>query len=31
YIVGKAWIIWKAKDPYTGKVRWKRTGKLIDN
>lgn len=24
YIVGKAWIIWKSIDPYTGKIRWKR-------
>ena len=24
YIVGKAWIVWKSIDPYTGKIRWKR-------
>ncbi|GHU82606.1 hypothetical protein FACS189415_3350 [Bacteroidia bacterium] len=24
YIVGKAWIIWKSVDPYSGKIRWKR-------
>lgn len=24
YIVGKAWIIWKSTDPYTGEFRWKR-------
>lgn len=29
YIVGKAWIIWKAKDPYTGKMRWERVFKRI--
>jgi signal peptidase I len=29
YIVGKAWIIWKSTDPYTGKFRWKRFLKRI--
>lgn len=24
YIMGKAWILWKAVDPYTGKFRWER-------
>lgn len=24
YIVGKAWIIWKSIDPYTGNIRWER-------
>lgn len=24
YIVGKAWIVWKSIDPYTGKIRWER-------
>ena len=29
YIVGKAWIIWKSKDPHTGKIRWERVFKRI--
>lgn len=29
YIVGKAWIIWKSYDPFTGKFRWKRFLKKI--
>ncbi|WP_347396211.1 S26 family signal peptidase, partial [Parabacteroides leei] len=29
YIVGKAWIIWKSVDPYTGKFRWDRFMKVI--
>ena len=29
YIVGKAWIIWKSIDPYTGKFRWERFLKVI--
>lgn len=24
YIVGKAWIVWKSTDPFTGKFRWNR-------
>lgn len=24
YIVGKAWVIWKSSDPYTGDFRWRR-------
>lgn len=30
YIVGKAWIIWKSTDPYSGKFRWKRFLKQIE-
>lgn len=29
YIVGKAWIIWKSKDPFTKEIRWKRIFRLI--
>lgn len=29
YIVGKAWIIWKSYDPFTGKFRWERYLKKI--
>lgn len=29
YIVGKAWMIWKSTDPYTGKYQWNRFCKLI--
>jgi len=29
YIVGKAWIIWKSIDPYTGKFQWDRFMKRI--
>ncbi|WP_106827785.1 signal peptidase I [Parabacteroides pacaensis] len=29
YIVGKAWIIWKSYDPFTGKFRWERFLKVI--
>lgn len=29
YIVGKAWIIWKSYDPFTGKFRWERFLKKI--
>lgn len=29
YIVGKAWLIWKAVDPITGKIRWERIGKTL--
>lgn len=29
YIVGKAWIIWKSIDPYTGKFRWEHFLKVI--
>lgn len=29
YIVGKAVLIWNSKDPYTGKIRWDRVGKII--
>lgn len=29
YIVGKAWIIWKSIDPFTGKFRWDRFMKVI--
>lgn len=29
YIVGKAWIIWKSVNPYTGKFRWDRFLKKI--
>jgi signal peptidase I len=29
YIVGKAWIVWKSVDPYTGKFRWGRFLKVI--
>lgn len=29
YIVGKAWVIWKSIDPYTGKFRWERFLKRI--
>lgn len=29
YIVGKAWIVWKSVDPYTGKFRWNRFLKRI--
>lgn len=30
YIVGKAWIIWKSVDPYSGKFRWERFLKRIN-
>jgi signal peptidase I len=30
YIVGKAWIVWKSIDPYTGKIRWKRLFNLVN-
>jgi signal peptidase I len=30
YIVGKAWIIWKSVDPYTGKFKWDRFLKKIN-
>lgn len=30
YIVGKAWLIWKSIDPYSGEFRWKRLFKLIE-
>jgi signal peptidase I len=30
YIVGKAWIIWKSVDPYTGKFKWGRFLKKIN-
>lgn len=29
YIVGKAWIVWKSVDPYTGKFYWQRFLKQI--
>lgn len=29
YIVGKAWIVWKSVDPYTGRFRWDRFLKVI--
>lgn len=29
YIVGKAWVIWKSYDPFTGKFRWERFMKKI--
>lgn len=29
HIIGKAWLIWKSKDPATGKYRWKRFFKII--
>lgn len=29
YIVGKAWLIWKSKEPYGGKFRWDRFLKRI--
>lgn len=29
FIVGKAWIIWKSKNPYTGEFRWDRFMKMI--
>lgn len=29
YIVGKAWLVWKSVDPYTGHFRWKRFMKFI--
>lgn len=29
YIVGKAWIVWKSVDPYTGRFRWDRLMKVI--
>ena len=29
YIVGKAWLIWKSYDPFTGKFRWERFLKKI--
>jgi signal peptidase I len=28
-IVGKAWMIWKSKHPYSGNLRWKRIFKRI--
>jgi signal peptidase I len=31
YIVGKAWMIWKSNDVHTGKIRWERVLKLIEN
>jgi signal peptidase I len=31
YIVGKAWIIWKSVEPSSGKIRWERVLKLIEN
>jgi len=30
YIVGRAWMIWKSVDPYTGGWKWKRIGKVVD-
>jgi signal peptidase I len=30
YIVGKAWIIWKSIEPYTGKFKWNRFLKKIN-
>lgn len=30
YIVGKAWIVWKSTDPYTGKLRWERLFKPVN-
>lgn len=30
YIVGKAWIVWKSVDPYTGKFKWERFLKKIN-
>lgn len=30
YIVGKAWIIWKSIDPYTGNIRWERLFNPVD-
>lgn len=29
FIVGKAWFIWKSKDPYTGRFRWDRFMNVI--
>jgi signal peptidase I len=31
YIVGKAWMIWKSNDVHTGKIKWERVFKLIEN
>lgn len=30
FIVGKAFMIWKSKDSYTGEIRWNRIFKIID-
>ncbi|MDR0748298.1 MAG: signal peptidase I [Tannerellaceae bacterium] len=30
YIVGKAWLIWKSTDPYSGKFKWERFLKKIN-
>lgn len=30
YIVGKAWLIWKSYNPFTGKFQWERFMKRID-
>jgi len=30
YIVGKAWVVWKSIDPYTGEFRWDRFLKRIN-
>jgi signal peptidase I len=29
YIVGKACLVWKSADPYTGKFRWERFLRII--
>jgi len=29
-IVGKAWLVWKSVDPYSGRFRWERILKKIE-